>query len=54
LRELLSNNAESLGINEKKQILFAYKEKGGIAGLVEEEEGEPSIVIHNGKRYDRV
>lgn len=53
LRGLLGDNVYSLGLNEKRQIILEYKEKGGLEGLMEEEQ-EPSFIMHNGKRYDRV
>ena len=44
-----------MGVHEKKQILFEYKEKGGLDDLLnEEDENDVSYIIHNGKRYDRV
>lgn len=43
----------SLGLNEKKQIILEYREKGGIDGLLEDD-ADPSFIVHNGKRYDRV
>lgn len=55
LRNLLGDNVYSLGVREKKQIVLEYKEKDGIEGLFEQEEtAEPSFIVHNGKRYDRV
>lgn len=37
LRGLLGDNVYSLGLNEKRQIILEYKEKGGLEGLMEEE-----------------
>jgi hypothetical protein len=54
LRQLLGENAATLKDHEKRQILIAYREKGGIEGMLEEEDPEPSFIIHEGKRYDRV
>ena len=55
MRNLLGENVNSLGTHEKKQILIEYREKGGIDGLLDEEDaGEPSFVMHEGKRFDRV
>jgi len=59
LRALLGENVENLGISEKRQILLAIKEKGGLGDEEHTEvdpaaEYEASFVIHNGKRFDRV
>lgn len=54
LRALLGENVYSLGLNEKRQIILEYREKGGLEGLLDEGEQEPSFIMHNGKRYDRV
>ena len=38
LRKLLQDNVDSLGPLEKKQILLEIQEKGGVEGLLEEEQ----------------
>ena len=53
LRKLLGEHVHAMGPKEKKQILLEINEKGGVNGLLEDD-NEPSFVMHNGKRYDRV
>jgi hypothetical protein len=37
LRNLLGENVYSLGLNEKRQIILEYREKGGLEGLLEDD-----------------
>jgi hypothetical protein len=57
LREVLGADPSTLKIQEKYQIIMAYKKGGGVQGLLdgqEEPEGDESVLEHNGKKFRRV
>ena len=57
LREVLQGqDANTLTLQEKYEILVAYKKGGGVQGLLggEADEEEESIIEHNGMKFKRV
>jgi hypothetical protein len=54
LRELLGSDPSTLNINEKYQILIAYKKGGGVQALIGEEEEAEDVIEHEGKKYKKV
>lgn len=61
LREVLGSSADvnKLKIEDKYQILLAYKKGGGVQGLIDEDDeegagGEDSVIEHNGQKFRRV
>ena len=55
--QALLGGAESLAsltVKDKYQIIVAYKKGGGVKGLIEDEEDEPSLIEHNGQKFKRV
>ena len=58
LREVLQGqDAASLTLKEKYEILVAYKKGGGVQGLLgggEGEEEEESIIEHEGQKFKKV
>ena len=59
LRKVLAgSDPKTLNIKEKYQILYAYKQGGGVQGLLGEEgaggEDDESVIVHKGKKFRRV
>lgn len=55
LREVLGTQPSNLNLEEKYQILVAYKKGGGVQALLEEgEDDEESFFEHNGKKFKKV